>query len=106
MTLIGRDDSREIVEQETVEEQMNDEFGDIIQIRKHTVKVKKKSEVGKIVIQNVPPEEFLISKKATTIADSPFVAHRKLMTRSELIAMGFDEDLVATLPIVTGKHFE
>lgn len=98
LTLIGRDDSREIVEQETVEEQMNDEFGDIIQIRKHTVKVKKKSEVGKIVIQNVPPEEFLISKKATTIADSPFVAHRKLMTRSELIAMGFDEDLVATLP--------
>ena len=94
LTLIGRDDSREIVEQETVEEQMNDEFGDIIQIRKHTVKVKKKSEVGKIVIENVPPEEFLISKKATTIDNSPFVAHRKLMTRSELIAMGFDEDVV------------
>lgn len=98
LTLIGRDDSREIIEQETIEDVTVDDEGFELPVRMHNVKVKKKTEHGKIVIQNVPPEEFLISKKATSIDDSPFVAHRKLMTRSELIAMGFDEEIVLTLP--------
>jgi hypothetical protein len=33
-----------------------------------------------------------------TIEDSPFVAHRKLLTRSDLIAMGFDAEVVNGLP--------
>ena len=65
--------------------------------RTHNVKVKKTINNGKVLIENVPPEEFLISKRAKTIQDSPFVAHRRLMTRSELIAMGFDKDIVDTL---------
>ncbi len=44
------------------------------------------------MVENVPPEEFLISKKARRIEGAPFIAHRKLMTRSDLIAMGFDAD--------------
>ena len=63
----------------------------------HNVKVKKTVNNGKVLIENVPPEEFLISKRAKTIQDSPFVAHRRLLTRSELIAMGFDKDVVDTL---------
>ena len=63
----------------------------------HNVKVKKTVNNGKVLIENVPPEEFLISKRAKTIQDSPFVAHRRLLTRSELIAMGFDKDIVDTL---------
>jgi len=47
---------------------------------------------------NVPPEEFLISKKARRIDEAPFVAHRKLTTRSELIAMGFKADDIDSLP--------
>ena len=65
--------------------------------RTHNVKVKKTINNGKVLIENVPPEEFLISKRAKTIQDSPFVAHRRLLTRSELIAMGFDKDIVDTL---------
>jgi len=65
--------------------------------RTHNVKVKKTVNNGKVLIENVPPEEFLISKRAKTIQESPFVAHRRLMTRSELIAMGFDKDIVDTL---------
>lgn len=37
----------------------------------------------------IPPEEFLISRKAKTIKDSPFCAHRTRMTISDLTAMGF-----------------
>jgi hypothetical protein len=64
----------------------------------YDVKLKKTKKTGKVIVENVPPEEFLISKKARTIADAPFVAHRKLTTRSELIAMGFDKDIVDNLP--------
>ena len=64
----------------------------------YDVKLKKTKKTGKVIVENVPPEEFLISKKARTIADAPFVAHRKLTTRSELIAMGFEKDIVDNLP--------
>jgi hypothetical protein len=64
----------------------------------YDVKVRKVKKFGQVRIENVPPEEFIISKKARTITDSPFCAHRKLTTRSELIAMGFDADIVENLP--------
>lgn len=64
----------------------------------YSVKLKRTKKNGKVIVENVPPEEFLISKKARTIADAPFVAHRKLTTRSELVAMGFDKDTVDNLP--------
>ena len=64
----------------------------------YDVKLKKTKKTGKVIVENVPPEEFLISKKARTIADAPFVAHRKLATRSELIAMGYEKDIVDNLP--------
>jgi predicted GNAT family acetyltransferase len=64
----------------------------------YDVKLKKTKKTGKVIVENVPPEEFLISKKARTIADAPFVAHRRLATRSELTAMGFEKDIVDNLP--------
>jgi hypothetical protein len=75
-----------------------DPMGVPIQIPLYSVKVKKVKKYGCVKIENVPPEEFLISKSARTIEDSPFVAHRKLMTRSELAAMGFDKDIIDGLP--------
>ena len=65
--------------------------------RTHNVKVKKTVNKGSVIVENIPPEEFLISKRAKTIEDSPFVAHRRQMTRSELIAMGFDKKIVEGL---------
>lgn len=63
----------------------------------YDVKVKKKEKKGRVVIENVPPEEFIVSKKARTISDAPFVAHRKLVTRSDLVAMGYSKDEVENL---------
>jgi predicted GNAT family acetyltransferase len=76
-----------------------DEMGMMIPpIYSYDVKLKMTKKTGKVIVENVPPEEFLISKKARTIADAPFVAHRKLATRSELIAMGYEKDIVDNLP--------
>jgi hypothetical protein len=70
----------------------------------HDVKVRKTIRNGTVRVENVPPEEFLISKRARNIQDSPFCAHRKLITRSELIAMGFEPKIVEGLP--TGDALE
>lgn len=50
---------------------------------------KRSKKGGKITVENVPPEEFLISRKAKNIQDSPFVGHRVMRTASELKSMGY-----------------
>jgi len=60
---------------------------------KHDVVLSRQSYVGKVRIENVPPEEFLISREAKSIADARFTCHRVLKTLSELRIMYPDEDL-------------
>ena len=71
----------------------------------YNVKVKKVNKKGSVKVENVPPEEFLISKKARRIDDAPFVAHRRLVTRSELIAMGFNKKEIDELPMYDDLTF-
>ena len=109
LMMIMQDEEVEIVEQNTtvVQEAVFDEMTGMEvspALSSHEVKVKRTRSKGKVVVENVPPEEFLISKRARTIEDSPFVAHRKMVTRSELIAMGYDEKTVMGLS--TGDALE
>ena len=55
----------------------------------YDVSFKRTKDGGKLCIESVPPEEFLISRKAKSIADAPFVAHRVMRTVSDLKAMGY-----------------
>ena len=64
----------------------------------HSIKIRRYTDEGRVKIENVPPEEFLIQRNAKTIQDSNFVAHRTTKTRTELIQMGYDKDIIATLP--------
>ncbi len=100
LTMILSDESIEVSKQEQIEKEpyIDPMTGQVIPNFSFNVTVKKTNKTGKVVIENVPPEEFLISKKARTIADAPFVAHRRLITRSELIGMGFDKKIVENLP--------
>jgi hypothetical protein len=109
LMMIMQDEEVEIIEQNTtvVQEAVFDEITGMEvspALSSHDVKVKRTRSKGKVVVENVPPEEFLISKRARTIEDSPFVAHRKMVTRSELIAMGYDEKTVMGLS--TGDALE
>ena len=70
----------------------------MVPVYAYNVKVKKIDKKGRVVIENIPPEEFIVSKKTIELKDTPFCAHRRLVTRSELIAMGFDRDTVDSLP--------
>lgn len=64
----------------------------------HNIKIRRKCSEGKVKIENVPPEEFLIQRNAKTIQDANFVAHRTTKTRTELIQMGYDKEIIASLP--------
>ncbi|MBS3650015.1 hypothetical protein KEU06_15485 [Pseudaminobacter sp. 19-2017] len=68
----------------------------------HDVKIKRTEKLGRVKICAVPPEEFLIDAKATSIRTSSFCGHRALNTRSSLIEEGYDPDLVAKLPAFGG----
>ena len=58
---------------------------------------KRKKTQGKICVENVPPEEFLISRAAKNIQDAKFVGHRVERTLSELKSMGYKNlDNIAT----------
>ena len=106
LAMLLSDKTMEVLEQDEVENPLLDpagnavfdQLGQPVTYKSFSVTVGKKSKSGHVVVENIPPEEFLISKRAKTIADSPFVAHRRLMTRSDLIAMGFDEDVVNSIP--------
>jgi GrpB-like predicted nucleotidyltransferase (UPF0157 family) len=105
LAMLMSDETMEIVEQDTTEfpifdpmgQSVIDPMGMPVMGATHNVVVQQKKKSGKVTIENVPPEEFLISKKARTIADSPFVAHRQMLTRSTLVAMGFNKKQVEDL---------
>ena len=63
----------------------------------YNIKCKRTKDSSKVKIESVAPEEFLIDKRAINIEDADFVAQRSLVTRSDLIAMGYDKDVVAEL---------
>ena len=64
----------------------------------HNCIIKRTKNTGKVKIENIPPEEFLIQKTAKTIEEANFVAHRVMKTRSDLIEMGYDQDIIDDLP--------
>ncbi|MCB4860782.1 hypothetical protein K7W03_14400 [Sphingobium sp. PNB] len=54
---------------------------------------------GRVKVENVPPEEFRISPLARSVEDAEYVAHvPSNVTRSKLIEMGFDPEIVESLP--------
>ena len=82
-----------IEEEEFIDEKAKEEFNNLLeQYREQGVeipdakepdftlyncKIKRTKKHGKIKIESVPPEEFLIDRNAKTIDDADFVSHKK-----------------------------
>lgn len=97
LVLLLNDPDVEIVSQEeTVTETMLSEDGVtmIPLASEYDLSVRVTRRSGKIKIINVPPEEFLVSRRAESLEDAYFVAHRTTMTVSDLVAMGYDQEEV------------
>jgi len=75
--------------------QKKDEQGQIT----HDVTLVRRKGYGCAKAVAVPPEEFGITKRARTIADSTYCFHElNTLTEQDLIEQGFDEDQVKSLP--------
>lgn len=60
--------------------------------------VKRTQTIGRVKYSNIPPEEFLISRDARDFVKPRMIGHITPKTRSELVQMGFDRDVVYDLP--------
>ena len=71
----------------------------------HDVVLIRKETYGKVKIETIPPEEFLIERRAKNLQEANFLAHRTTQTRSDLIEAGFDADTVNALPTDTADKY-
>ena len=89
----------EITASTPVGEPMMDEMTGMIMEppMEHSVRATYTHPDGRVKVEAVPPEEFLISREAKSVEQADYVAHRRIVTVSELVAMGYDYDEVSKL---------
>ena len=58
----------------------------------HDVVIRRLSVEGSVIFEALPPEEFLIDRRAKSVEDATIVAHRRYLTVSELVSMGYNFD--------------
>jgi hypothetical protein len=64
------------------------------------IKLRRTKMVGQAKVECVPPEEMRISPQARHgLDDSPFSEHETKKTRSDLIELGFDRDVVNSIAV-------
>ena len=95
LTMLMEDDNIEIVSQEIIETGMLDELENEIPMEQtFNVEVKRKTKGGQVKIDNVPPEELIFSRRATSLEDCSFIAHRTNVRAGDLIEQGYDAETV------------
>jgi len=99
VALLTEDENVEILEQEEGEAvQIPDEMGQVVEVPTFDLKIKRTVNQGRIRIDSIERENFLIDEAAVTIDEARFVAHRDpYVTRSDLVERGFDRSVVEEL---------
>ena len=93
--LLANPDIEVVEQQETVLNSYMEDDGTVVPLESsYDLSVRVTERKGKIKVINVPPEEFLVNRRATSLEDAHFVAHRTTMTVSDLVAMGYDREEV------------
>ena len=97
LTYLTDDDEVTVIEQTTEMSISIDEMGMDIETPSHSVKISRQQEKGELCIESVPPEEFFVNRDARNLKDAYLVAHRTDMRAGDLIAMGYDPEVVLNL---------
>lgn len=99
LAILAQDPDAEIVEHTTNSgEAMDPMPGQPVPVTTHDVVVKRKRTKGRVCIEPVPPEEFLIDSEAKDIENARFVGHRKRYTVSALREEGVPQEIIDKLP--------
>ena len=96
-SLIVNDPRVEVIEHSENIEIEIDETGVEFERITHDVKVSLTEEYGDLVIESLPPEEFFISSEATSLKNAYAVVHKREVRVGDLVAMGYEFDVVSEL---------
>jgi len=96
-TYLIEDDNVSVIEHSMEMSISLDEMGAEMEMPIHSVKLSRQKEKGDLCIESVPPEEFFINRDARSLNDAYVVAHRSDMRAGDVIAMGFDPEIVFNL---------
>lgn len=100
LDVLAGDDGAEVVEATERMEAIDAPDGSgQIEIPVFDVKIKRIITKREYKISAVPRERFLIHSEATSIEDSLLTGERTPMRRSDLVAMGYDRDMVMSLQL-------
>ena len=95
VTLLLDDPAVEVVSQEVIEMGVVAADGQELPMDvRFNVEVNVKKRGGKVKIDNIPPEEMIFSRRATSLEDCGFIAHRTQVRAGDLIEQGYDEETV------------
>ncbi len=97
MTAIVNEPDATVIEQSMEMTMEMGEDGMEMEMPEYTLKVSYKKEKGKLQIEALPPEEFIVDRNAKSVDDAYIVAHRTEMRVSDLVQMGYDYDVVSEL---------
>jgi len=95
VTLLLDDPAVEVVSQEVIEMGVVAADGQELPMDvRYNVEVNVKKRSGKVKIDNIPPEEMIFSRRATSLEECGFIAHRTQVRAGDLIEQGYDEETV------------
>ena len=60
----------------------------------YDVEIKRQRKRNKVRIETMPPEEFFVDAAATSLDDAMVVGHRTMATVSDLVALGYDREML------------
>jgi hypothetical protein len=69
-----------------------------------SIKATISKTVGSYFVEYIDPEYFWISRGATNVNDAVLSGHDKYVRKSDLIQMGYDEEVVKSLDVIGYNH--
>lgn len=75
-----------------------------MQVQTYDVRIRRRIPKGRVCVAALPPEELLIARNSRDVETSPYVAHRSMKYVSELVAMGYDKEII--LAHLGGSDFD
>jgi len=80
------------------QELWQDEMGQQVPVTVYDCKIRRLKAKGRFVVEAIPRGHYRKNASAKSPEDALFQSHVELKTRSELVEMGFDRKLVASIP--------
>jgi hypothetical protein len=99
--VLGQSEGVEVLESEGYEADING-----MPMQLFRVRVKRIVTKSEIKIAAIPLEDFLMHPDAKHEDDAPIIGHRYRCRRSDMVAMGYDREMVDSLPMAQRDLFD